>query len=323
MIVTTSNKVTRVKKQLFSKKVFTFIICLGIASLLWLVHALNLNYKYVLHIPVKFINLPTNKLIVGDLPEKLDVEIKTSGLKLLLIVFSKTNSELSIDFNTLKTNAKSQAYSISNGSFNLQKSINFDVDVLKIRPDTLFFTTANSNARLIPVKFNLKTEMKQGYAITSKPIVNPAYISVSGDSTLIAKIDTVYTFQTTLKDVCKNFNASVLLKNTNANVHYNVKEVQVNFSVDRLTEASVKLPIELINNNSIQTIKLLPSFVTVKYLVSMKDYDLINVNSFKATVSFNEIIDKQKTLQVELIRKPSEVKILEIKPSSISYLIYK
>lgn len=323
MIITTSNKVTRVKKQLLSKKVFTFIICLGIASLLWVVHALNLNYKYVLHIPVKFINLPANKLIVGDLPEKLDIEIKTSGLKLLFIVFSKTNSELQIDFNSLKTNAKSQAYSISNGNFNLKNSINFNVEVLKIRPDTLFFTATNSNARLIPVKLNLKTEMQQGFTITSNPIVNPAYISVSGDSSLIAKIDTVYTFQTTVKDLSKNYNASILLKNTNANVHYNVKDVQVNFSVDRVTEASIKLPIEFINNNSSQTIKLLPSFVTVKYLVSMKDYDLININSFKATVNYNQIQDKQKMLQIELIRKPSEVKILEIKPSTISYLIYK
>ena len=55
----------------------------------------------------------------------------------------------------------------------------------------------------------------------------------------------------------------------------------------------------------------------------MKDYDLININSFKATVNYNQIQDKQKMLQIELIRKPSEVKILEIKPSTISYLIYK
>ena len=63
--------------------------------------------------------------------------------------------------------------------------------------------------------------------------------------------------------------------------------------------------------------------ITIKYLVSMKDFDQINVNSFKVTVNYNQIKEKQKTLTVELVRKPSEVKIISIEPSTISYLIYK
>lgn len=322
MNASTSNKVTKVKKQLFSKKVFTFIICLCIASLLWVVHTLNLNYKYVLHIPVKFINLPANKLIVGDLPEKLDIEIKTSGLKLLFIIFNKNKSELLIDFNSLKTNAKSQAYSISNGNFNLSNSINFNVEILKIRPDTLFFNAANASARLIPVKLNLKAEMRPGYSITSKILINPAYVSVTGDSLAISKLDTIHTIALTLKDIYKNFSSSILLKNNNANIHYNLKDVQVNFSVDRLTEATIKVPVQF-DNTTNEKIKLLPNVITIKYLVSMKDFDQINVNSFKVTVNYNQIKEKQKTVTVELVRKPSEVKIISIEPSTISYLIYK
>lgn len=318
-----SNAITQVKRKLFSKKVFTFIICLCIASLLWVVHALNVNYKYTLHIPVKFSNLPNNKLIVGDLPEKLDIEIKTSGLKLLFIIFNKNNSEIQIDFNSLKTNAKSQAYSISNGNFNLRNSINFNVEILKIRPDTLFFTGNNASARLIPVKLNLRAEMKPGFTLTSKPTINPAYVSVSGDSIAISKLDTIYTTSITLKEVCKNYSSSIVLQKPDGNIHYNVKEVQVNFNVDRLTETTLKLPVEFINKTTNETIKLLPNVVTIKYLVSMKDYDNITANSFKATVNYNQVKEHQKNLKVELIRKPSEVKIVSIEPSNISYLIFK
>ena len=84
-----SNAVTSIRRKLFSKKVGVFLICLSIASLLWVVHALNRNYKYTLHVPVKFLNLPTNKIIVGELPEVLDVEIKASGIKLLFISLKK------------------------------------------------------------------------------------------------------------------------------------------------------------------------------------------------------------------------------------------
>lgn len=151
-------------------------------------HALNRNYKYSIQVPVKFLNLPNNKLIVGELPEKLDIEIKTSGLKLLFIYLRKNFSEVIVDFNLMKNNAKSQAYSISNGYFNLQNSINFDVEIIKIRPDTLFFSSNKGNSKLLPVKANLKTSCLPGYSIISKPSVTPAYVTVTGDSLDLKKL---------------------------------------------------------------------------------------------------------------------------------------
>ena len=318
-----SNAITRIRRQLFSKKVVTFTICLSVASLLWVVHALNVNYRYSLSVPVQFLNLPTNKLIVGDLPEKLQIDIKASGLKLLLISFRNNVNQLTIDFNSLKTNAKSQAYSISNGNFNLKSVINFDVEILKIRPDTLFFSLNKGNSKLVPVKANMLLNYSSGYSITSKPTVTPAYINVTGDSLALLQLDTVYTQVLNLKDVHQNYSSTVALKKTISAVNYTTKEVQVSFEVDRLTEATLKIPIQIQNKTTKETIKLMPEYVTISYLVAMKEYDHIDANSFKATVNYNFIKLKQKTLPVEISRIPSEVKVLKVEPANISYLIYK
>ena len=318
-----SNAITRIRRLLLGKKVGTFLICLGIASLLWVVHALNRNYTYTLKVPVKFLNLPSNKLIVGELPEKLDVEIKTSGLKLLFISLKKNYNEVIVDFNLMKNNAKSQAYSINNVYFNLKNSINFDVELIKIRPDTLFFSINKSNSKLLPVKANLKVNCLPGYSIISKPTITPAYVTVSGDSISLQKMDTVYTYFLSLKDVHQNFTSPVQLKKPYTSINYNVKDVQLSFNVDKLIESSIKIPVQIMNNTGNETIKLLPNFITIKYLVAMKDYENINENSFKAVVNFEHIKEKQKNLQVEIIRTPSEVKIIKTTPSTISYLIYK
>lgn len=318
-----SNAITRIRRQLLSKKVVTFLICLGIASLLWVVRALNRNYKYTLHIPVTFQNLPANKLIVGELPEKLEIEIKTSGLKLLFISLQKRTEELSIDFNSLKTNAKSQAYSISNGNFNLKNVINFDVDVLKIRPDTLFFSSSKGKSKLVPLKANLTVHCLPGYSLISTPVLNPAFISISGDSIALQNTDTVYTQQLNLKDIHENYSSPVRLIKKSSTVSYNTKNVQLSFEVDRVTEATLKIPIQILNKTDKQTIKLLPEFVNVTYLVSMQEYDNIDLNSFKAVVDCRQILQKEKNLKVELAVSPSQVKILKIEPSTISYLIYK
>lgn len=318
-----SNAITRIRRLLLGKKVGTFLICLGIASLLWVVHALNRNYTYTLKVPVKFLNLPSNKLIVGELPEKLDVEIKTSGLKLLFISLKKNYNEVIVDFNLMKNNAKSQAYSINNVYFNLKNSINFDVELIKIRPDTLFFSINKSNSKLLPVKANLKVNCLPGYSIISKPTITPAYVTVSGDSISLQKMDTVFTYFLNLKDVHQNFTSPVQLKKPYTSINYNVKDVQLSFNVDKLIESSIKIPVQIMNNTGNETIKLLPNFITIKYLVAMKDYENINENSFKAVVNFEHIKEKQKNLQVEIIRTPSEVKIIKTTPSTISYLIYK
>lgn len=318
-----SNAITRIRRKLFSEKVATFTVCLCVASLLWVVHALNVNYKYSLSVPVRFLNLPTNKLIVGDLPDKLQIDIKASGLKLLLISFKNNLDQLTIDFNSLKTNAKSQAYSISNGNFNLKSSINFDVEILKIRPDTLFFFLNKGNSKLVPVKANLIANCATGYSIISKPIITPAFINVTGDSLTLSKLDTVYTQLLNLKNIHQNYSSSVSLKNTTSAVNYTTKEVQVSFEVDRLTEATLKIPVQIQNKTTKEIIKLMPEYVTVRYLVAMKEYDNIDGNSFKASVNFNQIKLKQKTLFVDISRIPSSVKVLKIEPSKISYLIYK
>lgn len=318
-----SNAITRIRRQLLSKKVVTFLICLGIASLLWVVRALNRNYKYTLHIPVTFQNLPANKLIVGELPEKLEIEIKASGLKLLFISLQKTTENLSIDFNSLKTNAKSHAYSISNGNFNLKNVINFDVDVLKIRPDTLFFSSSKGKTKLVPLKANLTVHCLPGYSLISKPILNPAFISISGDSIALQNIDTVYTQQLNLKDIHENYSSPVRLIKKSSNINYNTKNVQLSFEVDRVTEATLKIPVQILNKTDKQTIKLLPEYVNITYLVSMQEYDNIGVNSFKVVVDYRQILQKEKNLKIELAVSPSQVKILKIEPSTISYLIYK
>lgn len=318
-----SNAITRIRRMLISKKVITFLICLGIASLLWVVHALNRNYKYTVKVPVTFLNLPTNKLIVGDLPESLDVEIKTSGLKLVFISLKKITDKVVIDFNLLKTNAKSQAYSISNGNFNLKSVINFDVEIIKIRPDTLFFSVGKGNSKLLPVKANLKVTCLPGYSVISKPVIVPAYITVTGDSMDLKKMDTVYTYFLNLKDIHQNFSSSIPLKKPFSTVSYSSKDVQLSFEVDKLTESTIQVPINIMNNTGRETIKLLPGFVTIKYLVAMKDYENISSNSFKAIVNYDHIKEKQQRLQVAIIRSPSEVKIKKIEPASVSYLIYK
>ena len=78
-----SNQILNKKKP---SKTKAFFICLIISSLLWLFHSLNIVYTYTFKVPVNFKNIPQNKKPLIQIPEKLSIDVKASGLKLLLLI---------------------------------------------------------------------------------------------------------------------------------------------------------------------------------------------------------------------------------------------
>jgi YbbR domain-containing protein len=316
-------KINYIKRQLFNKKVITFFICLLLASLLWLVNAINRDYQYTLKIPVKFLNLPSDKIVIGEIPDKLEVTIKTSGLKLLLIRSRKLNTDLVIDFNILKSNAKSQAYNIGNGNILLKPYLDFDVNIIKIRPDTLFFSSDLSKSKIVPVKLNSNIDFEKGYELLFKPIINPSFVTITGDSISLCKIDTVYTSVLNLKNLKQNFSSEIQLKKSISNVNYSQKSVSISISVDRFTENTLFIPISIINNSNNKKVKLLPDQIEIKYSIAMSNFSNVDKSSFKAIVDFNKMTSATKQLDVELVRIPSDIKIISISPQKISFLKYK
>jgi len=318
-----TSTINRLRHGLLSRKVVTFLICLLVASVLWLVHALNRNYRSTLVIPVKFINLPPNKVIMGELPDKLQFDIKTSGTKLLFINLRRHFNELVIDFNALKGNAKSQAYSLSTGNLNLNSVVNFDVEILKIRPDTLFFSINKGSSRIVPVKVNHQITCAPGYQILRKPQISPAYITITGDSNLLRTIDTIYTQTIAESNLQANYSSRVTLKKPNASVYYSTAEVQVDLPIDRITEATIQVPVTVTNAPPNTTIKLIPEMVTVRYLVAMKDYEASQRALFRAVVDYSNVQDRKEFLPIELQSIPAGIRVLQLNPQQAKFLLYK
>jgi hypothetical protein len=82
-------------------------------------------------------------------------------------------------------------------------------------------------------------------------------VTVTGDSLDLAKngyrIHLLFKF----KRCTSKLHAPVQLKKPYSSINYNVKDVQLSFNVDKLTESSIKIPVQVMNNPGNETIKLL------------------------------------------------------------------
>ncbi|MGZ3883454.1 MAG: CdaR family protein [Bacteroidia bacterium] len=299
-----------------------FFICLIISGFLWLTHSLNNQYSYALSVPVKFTNLPNNKILLGSLPETIRFDVKASGLKLFFILLNKPFKELSIDFNSLKSDNKAQAYSISSGNVDLASSIRFSVEIKKISPDTLFFSNKKGLSKNVPVRPLLYLLADKGFVI-SRPVINPSFITISGDSATLQSIDSISTAPLYLNQITKNYNGRLLLVKPSQDVYLNLSEVNVSFTADKLLEKELEVPLNIVNQPEGGHVKLFPGRVKVRFSAAYNDFSDITEKSFRAVVNFKKQEKGYNKLPVELSVVPTQAHILAISPPEAEFLIYK
>ncbi len=309
-------------KKLMRGKLSAFLICLAISGFLWISHALNLYYNYSLNIPVKFINLPHNKLLVSNLPASLRFDIKTSGLKLLFVLLKKPFSELTINFNDLKGNNKQNTYSISSSNVNLESITKFKLTIERISPDTLFFTSKKGISKNVAIKPVLFITADKGIAV-SKPLITPAFITITGDSASIKNIDSISTAPLYLNQMNKNYNGKLALVSPSESVYLNLNEVSISIQADKLLEKEIELPVEILNKPEGKNIKVFPAKVKVRFSTAFNDLNDVEPNNFKAMINFSKIKKGYNKLPVELSIVPTQALIISIEPTEVEYLIFK
>lgn len=303
-------------------KTTAFFICLLVAAFLWIVRALNTTYNYTLKIPVEFRNVPQNKKPLQNLPERLSIDIKASGLKVILILASKPFAPLVIDFNDLKSVNKQLSYVLSSGAIKLRPSTRFDAQITHVSPDTLYFTQKSGYHKVVPVKPVLTIKCAPGYAHNA-PEFSPSFISITGDSNSIKTIDTLYTQNYQVNNVSASFQRQLEIIKPSTEIFLDNTRIDLKVQVDRLSEKIISIPIE-VNANAIEykSIHLYPSKVEVKYTTLQSSQQEIVPSMFKAGIDLKSA-GKSSRAPVVLTTVPGGVNIISINPAEVEFLIIK
>ncbi len=316
------------QNKIFSKKLLTFVVCLLIATFLWVINALNRNYNRFVYIPVKYINLPKSRVITGELPQQIQTEIKASGAKLLFIRFKQKQREITLDVDALTRKKTGKIVAISSQYLlgNISKFLNTEVELIKLRPDSIYFNFGKSFQKVLPVKADLYASEELGLHYSNTVKITPAFVTLSGDSTIISEIDTILTEKIMVQQQNKNSTLTVSLllpEKVKSRASLSMDKAIVELNMDKYTEASVTIPIEVINLLAQHQLKLFPNKVEIKYQVTLGNFEKINVRDFTVIADYSKINPGKSKLNLELKRYPQEIKILKIIPEKAEYLIRK
>jgi YbbR domain-containing protein len=318
---------SRKEKIRLNRKVVTFLCCVFISILFWLLTALSKEYTITLSYPADYVNPPKDKVVSNDLPEKIYIDIRSKGFFLLAYKFKEAKT-VYVDLKDSRPLGikKNNYYLLSNSQINkITGQFSSRIKILNISPDTIFLNFNKKITKLVPVKSNLSIAFDNLYQQTDTTTLAPAFIAISGAADVINKVDHVETKPLVVNNInsSREIAISVINPSRNGDIQMSTSEVKAIVNVKKYTEATIELPIEAVNLPIGYSLKSFPDKVIVKYNVAFDSYDKINAQQFRAIIDYKKAEANSNKLKIILEKYPKEIRAIKLNPEKVEYILKK
>ena len=152
-----------------NRRVLVYFFFLLLSVLFWFLTAMNKDYPTTISYPVRYIKFPEKKVLVNDIPDRLELSVNAGGYTLLKYKLRSYIDPIIFDVETFSLNRvlgdHSTMYIKTNSAREDITTQLADIEIVSISPDTLFFQFAlnqtlrsalkNSICRLVPTWWNL------------------------------------------------------------------------------------------------------------------------------------------------------------------------
>ena len=316
----------RLSVSLKQRRFITFLFFLLLSAAFWFIRALGEQYESNVEYPVRYINFPENKVLVGEVPYKLHLTVRAKGFNIL-------RSKLNLEMIPLRFNVK--AFSLNSKGVDtffivtqtvkdvLSAELN-DMSILNISPDTLFFRLSAISVKKVAVLPQLSMHSRffqQQFMLNGNIEVFPDSIIISGPGSVVDSLKRVYTEPIRYSNLSDTVNDNFEVQPQEM-VTYSQQKVSVTIPVDRFTEVESRQTVIPINVPDTVDFIPIPGQVSLTYRVCISNYDRIRINPLTPRVDYREITDPVTPwLNVFLLDTPGYISNLQFNPKMIEYLI--
>jgi hypothetical protein len=130
----------------FNKDLLVFAFFLFLSFVFWYLNSLRKDIEVEIRYPVKYTSLPRDRTLIGDMPEKLILNLRGPGYSIIKLKLSGNRAPLVIDFSKVTwkrvPESKNPDYYIVSGGLvtNFSRQLRSEFQIVSVKPDTLFFT---------------------------------------------------------------------------------------------------------------------------------------------------------------------------------------
>jgi len=318
----------RLKTIRINPRVFVFLFFLLIATIFWFLDALSKDYTTTVTYPVDYRNFPENKILVGDLPGHLKVQINGYGFTLLQIKMGMAIDPMPFDIQEMSLTPKAgnhgrtYFYLTELAQETIAEKLPSGVSVMSVKPDSIIFRFEDVDSKDVPVAKEAFTfRFRKQYMQTGPLRITPDSVKIWGPEARLDTIRHVRPAKKLFTDLNKDLAVEVPLEEK-TDIRIKPPKVRLRMEVSEFTEKTVKLPVEIRNLPRGTNVKLFPDNVRVTFHVGLQQYAGVSESRFRAVVNYDDIRSGiSNKVRVRLATRPGYIQDVRIYPEYLEYIL--
>jgi len=310
-----------------NRRLGIFLIFIAISTIFWFLTQLEEVYVTRISYPVEYQDMPENKIVVGNLPTHMRLEIRGQGFKLLEYKFSNELNPLILHINsynlqTLEDDNSPRYYIVTQTTATrIAQQLSQDVEILDITPDTLFFEFAEKINKKVPVQPSLEYSFARQMMLQGSIQIEPDSVTITGPNSVLDTIHRIPTRAKKYTDLQATVHASIGLEKPHEQVELSTRRVQLTIPVEQYTEGVVQKDVQVIHVPDSVVVKTFPRSVTITYLVGLSQYEKVIPELFRVVADYQEIQGGGGQLKVQVVKAPDYLKSFSHNPREVDYII--
>ncbi len=310
------------------RKLVIYLICVGIATVFWFLNALNKEYSVELSFPVRYTNLPNNKVLANTPPDHFTLKVNSYGFTILRHKLSMAFSPLVFNVNDF-TDERMEDSEESRFTYNsrtfipqISNQVSNELVITEIQPDTISFYFDQVVSRNVKVLPDITYDLKKQHHLNGEITTTPDSVLVSGPESILDTLQYVKTKSQHYKELDQETQRNVQLEEFDK-LEIETKRVVLNIPIEEFTEKQLYVPISVVGLPDSLSVTLFPNQARVNFLVALSQFSEILPEDFVLNVSYLDIEQKKELLDLNLQLQPPHILSVSMYPEHVEYLIEK
>lgn len=242
----------------------TFCVFLLISTGLWLVMSLNQDVQQDIRCRIEIVNQPDSVTMISYPPDHISVSVKSRGSQLVKYSFGSSPT-ITLDYNTLARNNRI-TLGVSDMRVLLRDIFGQNAQIISFNPDTLNLTFTSQPGVYRPVRIDTRITTRSDVALSAAPKCVPESVVVYSTEPLDPLMDYAKTQPIQYNNITesKTIRTRVIVPTGCRAVP---DSVDIVLRVEPLVARTIQLPITAINVPDSVRLILLPTTVSLSYMV--------------------------------------------------------
>ncbi|MCM1290679.1 MAG: hypothetical protein NC201_00345 [Prevotella sp.] len=295
----------------------TFFIFVILATLFWVIMAMNDNVQDSLDVRLTVTGVPDSVTFITDPPQKIHITVRDKGTRLFRASFNEPN--LTLNFRDYAQSGLLR-YTAADLNAGLKSLFGSGAQITTVSIDSLHINYTTEKGKRVPLIVNADVTAKSGKIIVGRPTSNVTSVLLYSTTVDLDTVTRVFTRRIVRRNLEETTVLEVALMPING-VKIVPSKVKVTIPVEPLVKKTIRVPVTVKNVPDGYSLLLFPDNVEISCFVPMSKFN-DDIKDVSVSVSFNDAMkSKSQKVGLTIDSYPQGISTPELKYDSVEYTI--